>query len=172
MILLVWHYVPTVGTKFSTTTTRASDRVATYSVGLDVLRAHPWWGVGSETQVLQSVLSTPSQQPVSVVPHNSLIAIGVEKGIFGVVLLLTLVVTSLRILLRPAWEYGRFRWQHYGLLLGVLAFLIQSMSNLLMLDLRLGIIWLAILALDVRLLQFGRVAGKIGTTAQAAGLLD
>jgi O-antigen ligase len=169
LLLVVWHFVPAVGAKFSATSERVNGRVATYSVGFEVFRAHPWWGVGSETQVLQSAISTPSQTPVSQVPHNAFIAIGVEKGIFGVVLLLILVINSLRIFLHPARDYGPFRLQHYGLLLGVLAFLIQNISNLLILDLRLGIIWLAVLVLDIRLREFGRRAkGRIEGEMTAA----
>ncbi|MEA2486193.1 MAG: O-Antigen ligase [Actinomycetota bacterium] len=155
VLLLVWHFVPALGQKFSATNSRVEDRFATYSVGLDAMRAHLWLGVGSEAQVLESVVSTPSQQPVSVVPHNSFIAIGVEKGIFGTILLALLVINAVRVLLHPGSDYGRFRLWHYGILLGVTAFLIQNMSNLLVLHSRLGVVWLAMLALDVRLRQLG-----------------
>jgi O-antigen ligase len=102
-----------------------------------------------------------------VVPHNAFIAIGVEKGVFGAVLLAILVINAMRALLHPSREYGQFRLWHYGLLLGALAFLIQNMSNLLILDLRLGVVWLAVLALDVRLRQFG--AKQVATTTGLDG---
>ncbi|MDQ3877270.1 MAG: O-antigen ligase family protein [Actinomycetota bacterium] len=157
----VWHLVPAVSQKFAATNSRVEGRVAGYLVGLEAFKSNMLIGVGGESQVLQAVLATtdPGQRRVTVVPHNAFLAIGVEKGIFGSILLLVLVVNALRLLGR--WQGGddpEFRLWHYGILLGMIAFLVQNMSNLLILHSRLGVLVVAMLALDMRLQHLSKHA--------------
>jgi O-antigen ligase len=155
----LWLAVPQVGEKFSIADERAEDRVTTYVRGIQLLQANFWWGVGSADEVYQAVLDTPSLggiQATSAVPHNLFLSISVEKGIFGGVLLLLIVVRVFVLLLRRSRRaYGRYTAIHYGILLGILAFIVQDMTNLLILHSRLGVVFFAMVALDVRLREFG-----------------
>ena len=158
VVAAVWQTVPAVREHFASAETRAEDRFSTYRVGLHLFRENLLFGVGGQDQVLEEVLRAsggPGLERITVVPHNALLAVGAEKGIFGVVVLLILLWCALRQVLNPVERYPHeFRYWHIGLALGSVALIIQSMSNLLVLHVRLGAIWVAMLALDARLAQF------------------
>jgi O-antigen ligase len=150
--MVVIAALPSVAHHFAIADARVQDRVATYQAGLHAVRAHWAVGTGSQAQVLDAVVSSArlSDKPISVVPHNAFIAIGVEKGIGGVVLLVLLILAVLRVLFRPR-PRDSLALLHQGIALGALAFLIQNMSNLLLLHARLGILWLVLAAIDLKL---------------------
>lgn len=155
----LWLAVPQIGEKFTIADERAGDRLVTYERGVQLIKANVWWGVGSADEVYQAVLDAPAApgiQATSAVPHNLFLSIALEKGIFGGILLF-LVVLRVFVLLwrRRGPGYGRNAVLHYGILLGILAFIVQDMTNLLILHSRLGVIFFAMVALDVRLREFG-----------------
>lgn len=142
---LVWQTVPELREKFEAADTRTEDRLATYITGAYALRDHFWIGVGAQDELLDAVLTSNRRGPsVSVVPHNAFLAIGVEKGILGSVLLIVVVVAALRTVLgkRNAVAPAN-RLLVYGVGMGSIAFLTQNMTNLLLLHVRLGIVWIA-----------------------------
>jgi O-antigen ligase len=142
--------MPSVRQHFFLADARLHDRVATYLAGLGALGGHWWLGTGGEAQVLQAVQSQSTGPRVSAVPHNAFLAITVEKGLLGGLLLVLVAVVALRIVLRARVAAGD-RLLHAGLVLGIVAFLVQNMSNLLLLNARLGIVFLALVAVGVRL---------------------
>lgn len=163
VLFALWQAVPQIGEKLSIADERVGDRLVTYERGIQLIRANVWWGVGSADEVYQAVLDTPQLGGIaatSAVPHNLFLSIALEKGIFGGVLLFLIVVRVFRLLWRrKASVYGPHAVLHYGILLGILAFIVQDMSNLLILHSRLGVIFFAMVALDVRLREFGEARG-------------
>lgn len=172
---------PLLAEKFTRVDERVIDRLKTYSVGAAMMRDRLWFGFGSQSSVLDALqfgaadYGITSFGVVSTVPHNSLISMGVEKGIFGLLLFGMLLVGCVRILVR--W-HGAFRDSgqyalYQGLAVGIVAFLIQNMTNNLVLHARIGIVFFALLALLVRLGALGAVAppksAAVSTPAPSAG---
>lgn len=145
ILALVWQAVPEVREKFETADTRVDDRFATYVTGFYALKDNFWLGVGAQDELLDAVLASNRIGPsVSVVPHNAFLAIGVEKGVLGAVLLLVAVVAALRTVVGKRVSLaGRNRLLIYGVGMGSIAFLAQNMTNLLLLHARLGVVWIA-----------------------------
>ncbi|HYO60303.1 MAG TPA: O-antigen ligase family protein [Actinomycetota bacterium] len=141
----VWQTVPEVREKFEAADTRTEDRLATYITGAYALRDNFWIGVGAQDELLDAVLTSNRRGPsVSVVPHNAFLAIGVEKGILGSVLLIVVVVAALRTVVgKRNLAAPANRLLVYGAGMGSIAFLTQNMTNLLLLHVRLGIVWIA-----------------------------
>lgn len=145
ILTVVWQTVPEVREKFEAADTRVDDRFATYVTGFYALRDNLWFGVGAPEDVLEAVFESNRIGPaVSVVPHNAFLALGVEKGILGPVLLAAAVVAALRTVIRKRHDLvGRNRLLVYGVGMGSIAFLAQNMTNLLLLHARLGVVWIA-----------------------------
>lgn len=137
-------------------TPRILDRFKTYEVGFQMFRDHVWFGFGSFERLVQAFelgstryrLTSLGQS--SVIPHNSLILIGVEKGIMGVVTFAALMVGSVVLLLRhrrPLLRSPDLATFYQGAVVGAGAFLLQNLSNNLLLHARLGVLFLALVAL-------------------------
>lgn len=153
IVAVVWQAVPEVREKFEAADTRTEDRLATYITGMYALRDNFWIGVGAQDELLEAVLRSNRIGPsVSVVPHNAYLAIGVEKGIFGTVLLVIVTVAALRTVVGKRRQLtGPNRLLVYGAGMGSIAFLTQNMTNLLLLHVRLGVIWIAVHVAAARL---------------------
>ena len=134
---------------------RLQDRLLTYAVGFNMFRDRAMWGFGSEQNLTEELLLGEADYGItsigvsSMVPHNSFLKVAVEKGVAGLLFFTALVVGSLRLL---------FRWKKrltgtpeapifYGVTAGVLAFLVQNMTNDILLHARIGIVFFALLAL-------------------------
>lgn len=143
---------------------RVVDRLITYSVGISMLQDKVWFGFGSQSRVVDAFYASADYQVTvfgmsAAIPHMSLLLIGVEKGIFGLIFYLFLIVGALRLLVRQraAYQGSRYQLLYQGLVVGLLAFLVQDMTNNLLLHARLGILFLALLAGMVAL---GQVVGR------------
>jgi O-antigen ligase len=134
---------------------RLQDRLLTYAVGINMFRDRFWWGFGSEQNLTEELLLGEADYGItslgvsSMVPHNSFLKIGVEKGIMGVVLFAALIVGALHLLFRQRRRIRRTGSApiYYGTAAGVLAFLVQNMTNDILLHARIGIVFFVLLAL-------------------------
>lgn len=159
----VWLTTPLLEARLGEIHERALDRLATYSAGLRLAQDHFWLGVGSTAKVLEAILyATEGYRfthfgEISVIPHNSFISIWVEKGIFGLLLFIVVTVNSMRLLLRwrPSQE-SRYYLLHQGIIVGLIGFLIQNMSNNLLLHPRIGYVFFALIIAAVRISQLAR----------------
>jgi O-antigen ligase len=137
---------------------RLRDRLATYAAGLQLVQDHFWFGLGSQDRVLKAIQYGPASYTIfgetSTVPHNSFLNIWAEKGIFGLILFIVIVVNSLRLLLssRPSRE-SRYYLLYWGIVIGSFGFLIQNMTNNLLLHARLGFIFFALVVAAVKINQ-------------------
>jgi O-antigen ligase len=151
---------------------RVVDRLRTYEVGLSMFRDQFWFGFGSPERV-EWVLHMTNRYGLTsfgntrVVPHNSLLLMGVEKGVFGLVFFALLVGGSVWLLLRcrRAFEGTRLSLLYQGLLVGALAFLVQSMTNNLIVHARLGILYFSLVAITVRLASHAEAEARGGDRA-------
>lgn len=136
---------------------RVTDRLSTYAAGFQLVRDHFWFGLGSYEHVLDTILYDPAGYrftpfgETSSIPHNSFLNIFAEKGIFGLLLLVLLVVNSLRFLFRRSVQESRYHRLKQGFAVGVLGFLIQNMTNSLLLHVRIGLIFFALIAVMARI---------------------
>ena len=138
---------------------RVIDRLSTYAVGVSMFRDKFWFGFGSEQRLLDELWFGEADYGLTIfgasssIPHNSILRIGVEKGVFGVVAFALLLLGALRVLLRD--RERRLRGPggslYLGLLVGAFAFLIQNMTNDLVLHARIGILFFALVALADRM---------------------
>lgn len=140
---------------------RVIDRLRTYQVGISMFRDQFWFGFGSPERVETILLVTnryglTSLGETRTVPHNSLLLMGVEKGVFGLLFFTLLVAGSIWLLVRArrAFEGSSLALLYQGLIVGAFAFLVQSMTNNLLVHARLGILYFAIVAITLRLAQF------------------
>lgn len=142
---------------------RLNDRLMTYAVGINMFRDRFWWGFGSEQNLTEELLLGEADYGITVfgtsgmVPHNTFLKIGAEKGVFGVLLFSVLIGGVLWMLLR---HRHRLRGSpdaalFYGIVAGSIAFLVQNMTNDILLHARIGIVFFALIAL---LDQLGRAA--------------
>ncbi len=138
---------------------RAQDRLATYVAGWHVVRQHPLFGTGSvqaaETDIRAGAGATQFGFTSSV-PHNAFISTFVERGVLGAIALLYVAFVSLRVLLASG---NRGRLLEAGVMLGGIAFLIQSNTNNLLNNERLGLVFLILVA----------AAARLGTSREAVG---
>jgi O-antigen ligase len=137
---------------------RLRNRLATYTAGLQLAQDHFWFGLGSQDRVLEAIRYGPAGYTtfgeISSIPHNSFLSIWAEKGIFGLILLIVIVVNSLRLLLssRPSRE-SHYYLLYQGIVVGSFGFLIQNMTNNLLLHARLGFIFFALVVAAVKINQ-------------------
>ena len=134
---------------------RLQDRLLTNAVGINMFSDRIWWGFGSEQNLTEELLLGESDYGItsigvsSMVPHNSFLKVGVEKGIAGLLFFTALVWGALRMLFR--WRQRLVRSPDaplfYGVTAGVLAFLVQNMTNDILLHARIGIVFFALLAI-------------------------
>ena len=142
---------------------RVMDRLRTYAVGIAMFRDRFWFGFGSEQAIVDELWFGEADYGITIfglsssVAHNSFIAIGVEKGFFGAVLFALLVVGALRLIARARSTLldQRYAAWYTGLSVGMLAFLVQNMTNTLVLHARIGIVFFALIALLTRLREYG-----------------
>lgn len=139
---------------------RVIDRLMTYQVGLSMFRDQFWFGFGTSERVhailhISNRYTMTSFGQTRTVPHNSLLLMGVEKGVFGLVIFTLMVGASLWLVLRcrRAFAESSYALLYHGLIVGLLAFLLQSMTNNLIVHARLGILYFALVALTVRLAE-------------------
>lgn len=138
---------------------RLTDRLITYATGVNMFRDKFWWGFGSEQQMAEELFRGEADYGITifgvsgVVPHNAVLKIGVEKGVFGVAIFLLLLVGTLQLMLRRRRDFAADATAplYYGLIAGLLAFLVQNMTNELLLHARLGILFFTMVALLDRL---------------------
>lgn len=138
---------------------RVMDRLRTYAVGVAMFRDRLWFGFGSEERLTDELWFGEADYGLTMfgasssVPHNAFLQIGVEKGIFGAVLFAIVIVGALRILLRHrrVLMQSRHSLLYQGIAVGVIAFLVQNMTNSIALHARIGIVFFALIALVDRL---------------------
>ena len=146
---------------------RAMDRLRTYSVGIAMFRDRFLLGFGSQENLLDQLWFGESNYGLtefgaaSSIPHNAFLLMGVEKGFLGVLFLCLLMGGALWILFRSrhALLRGRSALIYQGVVVGVLGFLVQNMTNNLVLHARIGIVFFALIALVDRM---ARLAGEEG----------
>jgi O-antigen ligase len=138
---------------------RTQDRLATYVAGWHVARHHLMFGLGS-VQADQMQLETGAGSTrfgyTTSVPHNAFLSTLVERGVIGALALLYVAWVAFRILL-AAGRTGRL--VEAGLMLGGIAFLIQSNTNNLLNNERLGVLFLILVVVADRLVAT-RSAGR------------
>ncbi|MEJ2502281.1 MAG: O-antigen ligase family protein [Gemmatimonadota bacterium] len=143
---------------------RLNDRLITYAVGINMFRDRFWWGFGSEWRLAEELqlgeadYGITSFGQAAIVPHNSFLKIGVEKGVMGVILFTAVVLGALHVLFRHRARLKRSPSAplYYGTAAGVLAFLVQNMTNDILLHARIGIVFFVLLAvLDRVAMQTG-----------------
>lgn len=173
VFLVVYMANPVLQDKVGRLGERVVDRLITYAVGLSMFQDKIWLGFGSQSRVVDALFNSPREYTLTrfgesgVVPHASVLSIGVEKGILGVVFFVLLVFGILRVLVG---QRARFRdapenLLYQGIVVGLLAFLVQDMTNNLLLHARLGIIFFALVAIATAL--GGHVSrGASGRTVQ------
>ena len=154
---------------------RADDRFGTYAAGLEIARDNLWLGTGSIENAVEQIRDDPEYRfsrfgEVTVQPHNVFLEAQVVMGAPGLVLLISLVWLSLRILLasrpRPDDEDAILQW---GLLLGCIAFLVQNLTNTSLLHVRLGLIFLTLVTIAARLRELqGAANGPPSTSPESA----
>lgn len=153
---------------------RVLDRVITYSVGVSMLSDRFWFGFGSQSRVIDALYASMEYQITpfgmsSVVAHASILTVGVEKGIFGVVAFVMVVAGSIWVLIRHRriLTDSRFSLIYQGLLVGSLAFLVQDMTNNLLLHGRLGILFFSAVALVAAYGKLAREPAAAGAPPEA-----
>jgi O-antigen ligase len=138
---------------------RVVDRLITYTVGVSMLEDRFWFGFGSQARVVEALFLplrgytlTPFGES-GVVPHASVLSMGVEKGIFGAVFFLLIIVGAIRVLLRQRARYSGTSQNllFQGMVVGLLAFIVQDLTNNLLLHARLGILFFSLLAVAAAL---------------------
>ena len=138
---------------------RVLDRLRTYAVGVAMFRDKAWFGFGTEQRVLEELRFGESDYGLtafgesSSMAHNSFIQIGVEKGIFGAAVFTVLIGGVLVLLLRHrrAFERSRLSALYYASMAGAFAFLVQNLTNVLVLHARLGVLFLALVVILERM---------------------
>lgn len=138
---------------------RIADRLRTYAVGIIMFRDRFWFGFGSEQAIVEELWFGEADYGItgfglsSSVAHNSFILVGVEKGIIGAILFALVVVGSIRLLAqqRNMLRHRRSALLYAGMATGIAAFLVQNMTNTLVLHARAGIVFFALVALLERL---------------------
>lgn len=159
---------------------RVMDRLRTYAVGVSMFRDRFWFGFGSEQRLLDELWFGEADYGLTIfgasssIPHNAFLLIGVEKGFFGALFFGLLILGALRMILRHRHVLLRSRWSllYQGLVVGVLAFLIQNLTNDLALHARIGIVFFAMIALGQRIAEAAQRQDKaydVGSTAQSGG---
>ncbi len=172
----VWFTNPLLRDKFGHLDDRLIDRFRTYEVGISMFRDQFWFGFGSPERV-ESILRLTSRYAMttfgetSTVPHNALLLMGVEKGVFGLIFFALVVAGSLWLVVREKKSFRGTSLEvvHQGITVGVLAFLIQSMGNNLVVHARLGILYFALVALAVRFREEAAIEMKSPLPRSAPG---
>lgn len=144
---------PFLQEKMSRLGERVVDRLIGYSVGVSMIRDKLLFGFGSTDRVVEALYASTEYTVTpfgigSAIPHASLVLIGVQNGILGVFFYLFLIVGIVRLLVRQraVFEGSRYHILYQGMVVGLLAFLVQDMTNNLLLHARLGILFLSLLA--------------------------
>lgn len=138
---------------------RVMDRLRTYAVGAAMFRDRMWFGFGSEERVTEELWFGEADYGITIfgasssVPHNSFIEMGVEKGVFGALLFAILIAGALVVVLRHrrTLHASPHSMLYDGLVVGILAFLVQNMTNSIILHARMGIIFFALIAIIDRM---------------------
>lgn len=133
---------------------RMTDRLRTYATGAMMFRDKFWWGFGSEQNMAVEIMGGEADYALTrfggspVVPHNAFLKVSAEKGVFGLLTFTAAVLGSLFVLFRVRRNYAGTRDEvvYYGIVGGLLAFLVQNMTNDLLQHARLGILFFAMLA--------------------------
>lgn len=153
----IWLTTPLLESRLNEVGDRVLDRLSTYAAGFQIARDHFWFGLGSQDRVLETILYAPAGYrftpfgETSYIPHNSLLSVWVEKGIFGLLLFIIVIVSGLRLILRAYLSRdSRYHMLHQGIVAGILGFLIQNMTNNLLLHPRIGFIFFALLIVAYR----------------------
>lgn len=170
----VYFTNPLLQDKLTRIDERVLDRLMTYAVGWSMMRDQFWFGFGSQSRVTDALRYGDADYGLTIfghasaIPHNSFLLMGVEKGILGLLLFAALVLGALLVLLRRrrALLASRRAVLYQGIVVGGLAFLIQNMTNNLILHARIGILFLSLVALTARL---GEEAAEPGAESERAG---
>lgn len=138
---------------------RARGRVITYYTALRLARYNLLFGIGSGN-AWDLILETPSltytQWGISIaVPHNQFLSVLAENGIFSLLSLILILFFFFRTILRK-WSFikhSKNRNLYYGMISGCVGFVIQNLSNNLLLHPRIGIFFFIFLPLLLKMLE-------------------
>ena len=156
---LVYLTNPLLQDKLTRFPERVMDRLRTYSVGVSLFRDRFLLGFGSQERLLDELWFGDGSYGLtafgasSSVPHNSFLLMGVEKGFLGLLFFILIIAGALWILVRNRHRLlnGGSALIYQGIILGVLGFLLQNMTNNLVLHARVGILFFALVALVDRM---------------------
>lgn len=156
---VVYATNPTFQEKLTRFPERTEDRLRTYAVGVAMFSDRALLGFGSQENLLDELwfgeagYGLTAMGAASSVPHNAFLLVGVEKGVLGVFFFTLLIGGALWILFRSRHTLltGRFALLYQGITVGTAGFLVQNMTNNLVLHARIGIIFFALIALVDRM---------------------
>jgi len=138
---------------------RARGRVITYYTALRLAQYNLLFGIGSDN-AWDLILETPSLQYTqwgisTSVPHNEFLSVLAENGIFSLLSLILILFFFFRTILRK-WSFikhSKNRNFYYGMISGCVGFVIQNLSNNLLLHPRIGIFFFIFLPLLLKMLE-------------------
>ncbi len=151
---LLWVSIPAMRVRLSkeVIAERMTTRLATYQIGVNVIKHHFWFGVGSEKRLWDLIKSSPEYRYTSFgefgsVPHNAFINIWGERGILGFLSLLILTINSFIFIYRKnPGENSPFYPFYQGVVASTVGFLLQNITNNLLLHARIGLIFFTLVA--------------------------
>lgn len=156
----VFLFYPPMVEKFSIISERITNRIIINYVGLKLIKSHFWFGVGSEIEEFieshQHLRSTPFGQAWDL-PHNLFITTFAESGFFYFSALIVLLYFGFRRIIKTvtAIKNSKNKDFYKSILAGMVAFLMQCMSNNLFWHVRLGIYFFLYFALLIKLDEEG-----------------
>lgn len=156
---LVYLTNPLLQDKLTRFPERVMDRFRTYAVGISMFRDRFLLGFGSQERLLDALWFGDASYGLtafgasSSVPHNAFLLMGVEKGFLGMLFFILLIAGALWIVFRNRGRLleGRSALLYQGIVLGVVGFMVQNMTNNLVLHARVGILFFALVALVDRM---------------------
>jgi len=139
---------------------RLYDRLSVNYAGIKIIRNHFWFGVGSEIKEIlfkyPSLRYTPFGESMAI-PHNLFITTFAERGVFlfiSFLYIFYIIIKKIKKIL-PLVKLSKNRDFYKCLIAGMIAFLVQCMTNNLFWHPRLGVYFFLYFALLLRLEQEG-----------------
>lgn len=133
-----------------------SQRIEYWQTAIEVIRRFPWFGCGYNTyiQTLQQLGMTPVEYP-----HNSLLHIATELGIFGLLMylwfFLALFLRGMEILKTISFHHDLYLLGT-GIFFGIIAWLIHSLLDTPWESLQLSLLWWFFIGLLMSLEKVGQ----------------
>jgi O-antigen ligase len=166
--------VPELADRVHLARNRATDRLSTYAAGIKLARDNPLFGTGSIGRATEEIQQNTAYRysrfgETSVQPHNAFISMLVQSGIFAFLFLCWAAWLSMRLFfaMRPPPDSPDYVL-HWGILLGGIAFLVQNLTNSLIIHARLGLVFFVLVASVVRLREFS-LEGERGPGQERRG---